>query len=296
MATCKFCQSADVVKHGMKGNLQRYLCKECGHHFVDNGNELPRMRVNQHIVVAAMNLYFEGLSVRKVQRQLRDILGEEVNQGTIWIWVQKFSALAAEYARTLTPTVSGKIHHDETVVKIDGSNRWFWEAIDEETRFLVASYLSNSRSLAETYQQFKRIKEGCNPQPNAIFVDGSNTYDDAFRFAFGNPNKVSQPELVKRVGIRARETNNIVERLHGSLKDRTKPMRGLKSKATAQALLDGWVTHYNFCREHQSIKMTPAQAAGIEVKGWKNLIRLATTEKTKQEKIAGHAMELVVRA
>ncbi|MBI2937188.1 MAG: DDE-type integrase/transposase/recombinase [Thaumarchaeota archaeon] len=41
--------------------------------------------------------------------------------------------------------------HDETVIKVDGNNKWFWEAIDEETRFLVASYLSDSRSLAQTY-------------------------------------------------------------------------------------------------------------------------------------------------
>jgi transposase-like protein len=32
-----------------------------------------------------------------------------------------------------------------------------------------------------------------------------------------------------RVGINARETNNIVERLHGTLKDRTRSMRDLKS-------------------------------------------------------------------
>jgi len=36
-------------------------------------------------------------------------------------------------------------------------------------------------------------------------------------------------------GIRARETNN-VERLHGTLKDRLKPLRGLKSKETAKSM------------------------------------------------------------
>ena len=59
----------------------------------------------------------------------------------------------------------------------------------------------------------------------------------------------------------------------------------MKSTETAKILLDGWVTHYNFGREHQSIKTTPAQAAGIEVKGWKNLITEAQTQETKLETV-----------
>ena len=35
--------------------------------------------------------------------------------------------------------------------------------------------------------------------------------------------------------------------------------------------------------EIRKSKMTPAQAGGIEVKGWKNLVREAQTEKVKEE-------------
>ena len=42
-------------------------------------------------------------------------------------------------------------------------------------------------------------------------------------------------------------------------------MRGLKSLDTAQALLDGWLVHYNFYRDHESLDgKTPAQAAGVK--------------------------------
>ena len=284
MQACKFCQSKKIVKHGAKAGIQRYLCKDCNHHFYDNMVDFPRMRINSHAIITALNLYFNGLSTRKVAEQLLNIFGEQVSQSTVWYWIQKYSQLASEYAKTLTPTVSGKIHHDETMVKVDGSNKWFWEAIDEETRFLVASYLSDGRSIAETYQLFKRIKEGCGSRPHAIFVDGSNSYDMAFELAFeSEPQKVAKVELVKRVGIKARETNNIVERLHGTLKDRLKPMRGMKQMKTAQILLDGYVTHYNFCRSHQAIKQTPAQAAKIQIKGWQQLIEQAQARKTKQQ-------------
>lgn len=33
------------------------------------------------------------------------------------------------------------------------------------------------------------------------------------------------------------------------------------------------------CRKHQNISKTPAEAAGIKIKGWKQLIEAATTKK-----------------
>ncbi|MCL4436806.1 MAG: IS6 family transposase [Thaumarchaeota archaeon] len=294
MQTCKYCQSTNVVKHAKRGNVQRYLCKACNHHFLDNNVNFPRMRVNDHVIVTALNLYYGGLSTYKVAEQLSDIFGENVSHVTVLNWVQKYSVMVAEYVKTLKPETSGKIHHDETVVKIDKDNKWFWEAIDEETRFLVASHLSNSRTLVETTQQFKKIKEGCNPQPSVIFVDGSNTYDQAFEFAFGNPNKVGRPELVKRVGIRARETNNMVERVHGTLKDRLRPARGLKHNDTAKTWLDGYVINYNYCRTHKAIGQTPAQAAGIKVKGWKQLIQNAQASQCEEESKSQQIIEVKV--
>ena len=86
-------------------------------------------------------------------------------------------------------------------------------------------------------------------------------------------------ELVKKVGIKARETNNIVERLHETLKERVRPMRGLQTKETARTLLDGCVINYNYVSEHQSIKMTPAQKARVQItNGWSELIERATKE------------------
>ncbi len=90
-------------------------------------------------------------------------------------------------------------------------------------------------------------------------------------------------ELVKRVGIKARETNNIVERLHETPKESVRQMRGL-TKETARTLLDGCVIKNKYIRDHQSIKMTPAQKAGIQItNGWRELIERATKEEAKTE-------------
>ncbi len=86
-------------------------------------------------------------------------------------------------------------------------------------------------------------------------------------------------KLHQKVGIRAIKTNNVIERLHVTLKDRTKPMRGLGKMDTTKIILDGWNAKYNFVRPHQSLKgKTPAEVAGSNINienGWRDLIDLA---------------------
>ena len=105
----------------------------------------------------------------------------------------------------------------------------------------------------------------------------------AFNKVFYTMRKNTRPELVQRVGIRARETNNIVERLHCTLKDRTRCMRGLKSYDSTKLLLEGWSVHYNCVRPHMSLGgKTPAQAARMDVpNNWKGLIDEATKYETQ---------------
>jgi hypothetical protein len=98
--------------------------------------------------------------------------------------------------------------------------------------------------------------------------------------------KESRPELIRSVGIRNVHNQNAVERLHSTLKDRIKPTRGLKGEETVRTLLEGWVVHYNYVRKHQTIKMTPAQASGIDMKpDWHLLVKEATKYHATQEKL-----------
>ena len=155
--------------------------------------------------------------------------------------------------------------------------------IDEDTRFLVASHLSGTRTLKDTIAIFQKGLTQSKVKPRAVFVDGSFVYKPAFNKVFYTMRKATRPELIQKVGIRTRETNNIVERLHGTLKDRTKPMRGLKDFESTNAILEGFTVHYNFVREHQSLMgKTPAQAARVDApSNWKGLIEEATKHEAK---------------
>ena len=272
---CKYCLSETVKPAGSMRGKKMVKCLGCGKRFIDNNN-LPSMRVNKHAIVTAMSMYFEGLSARKVSRQLESIYGEKVSQVTVWKWVRKYSTLVSEYVKTLSPQLGGKWHHDETVIRCEAQNQWFWEMIDEDTRFLVASHLSETRTLEDTIAVFRQAIMTAKSRPQALFVDGSMQYDAAFNHVFYSRYKVSKVELVKRIGIRSRETNNIVERLHETVKERMRPMRGFKNQDSAREILSGYVVDYNFARPHLALKgKTPAEQAGIEVKGWKSLIENA---------------------
>src|SRR6476620_9804017 len=241
---CKFCKSENTVKNGKRFDLQRYLCKNCNHKFYENKAELPRMRNNTKVIVTSLNLYYGGLSMRKVVEQIENIFDEQLSQSTIHYWIHKYAKLVKAYVETLKPSLSGKYHHDETEIKVDGNGRYLWETIDEDTRYIVATLLSESRTSEAAINVFKQALE--KQRPISFFTDGSFAYDEAYNKVFYTRFKTNKVEWVRRVGIKARETNNIVERLHGTLKDRAKPMRGLKNDESSKELLDDYTINYNF--------------------------------------------------
>ena len=95
-----------------------------------------------------------------------------------------------------------------------------------------------------------------------VKTDGLASYQQGIKTAF--PVKPVKP--VKHIvskGIRATINNNLSERLQGTLRDRDKTLRGLKSKESGQQYLDGLVLNYNYFRPHQALNgKRPAERAG----------------------------------
>lgn len=281
---CKYCGSEKVVKNGKVRGKQTYKCKSCGHRIV-NPKSFPNMKTESRVIATAIDLYFEGLSVRKVQNQLKKIFGVQSSQVSVWNWMMKYSKLVSEFVETFKPQLLGIYKVDETAIKCKGLQKWFWEIIDEQTKFLVAGHLSTSRPVKEATALFEKAMKVAKKKPISIYVDGLPAYIKAYNKVFWTMRKDTRPELVRNVGLRAVNSNNSVERLHGTLKDRIKPMRGLKGMETVRTLLDGWIVHYNYVRLHQTLKgKTPAQASGIDIENsWHTLVTEAVRDETKAE-------------
>jgi putative transposase len=273
---CKYCGSEKVVKDGRVRGKQQYVCHSCGHKFIE-GSDFPKMRIESRIISTAIDLYFEGLSVRKVQNQLQKIFGIQIGKSAIWKWLVKYSTLCSIFVETLTPKLLGIYHVDETAIKCKGVQKWFWEIIDEQTKFLVASHLSGSRTAEDAIALFEKSLRIAKRKPISIYCDGLPAYVDGYNKVFRTLRKDTRPELIRRVGIKAIHNQNAIERLHGTLKDRLKPARGLKGEEKVRALLEGWTVHYNFVRKHQSLNgKTPAEASGIGMSNdWNVLVKEA---------------------
>jgi transposase-like protein len=291
---CKYCDSENVVKNGKIKGEQVFKCKACGHRFTE-GSEFPKMRVQARIISSSIDLYFEGLSVRKIQTQIDKLFGVHVSQMAVWKWIMKYSRLVSQYVETLSPQLLGIYHVDETAIKCKGVQKWFWEIIDSQSKFLVGSHLSSSRTTEDAIALFEKSIRVAKRKPTSIYCDGLPAYVDGYNKVFYTMRKETRPELIRRVGIRNIHNQNAVERLHSTLKDRIKPTRGLKDEKTVRTLLEGWVVHYNYMRKHQTLKMTPAQASGLNVKNdWYDLVKSATKdEATKEEKQVGRIVEVI---
>ena len=286
LVECKFCGGRSTIKYGRARGKQCYRCKECGHKFVANDN-FVRMNTASRVIAAALDLYFEGLSVWKVRKQVAKVFGVGISHMTVWRWVMKYSALVAELSKILEPRLSGIWHVDETMVNVGGSLKWFWDVIDERTRFIVATHLSGDRSVDQVKVLFRRSLEAAKARPLKVMTDGLRSYEEGFRKVFYSRRKENRVEYVRSPGIRGRSHNNLIERFHGTIKDRTKPMRGFKADYSCKAILDGFVAHYNFVRGHLGLDCrTPAEAAGLDLPvdgGWGDLVKLATWNQTAKE-------------
>ena len=119
-------------------------------------------------------------------------------------WIMKYSSLVSKYVETLMPHLMGIYHVDETAIKCKGVQKWFWEIIDEQTKFLVAGHLSGSRTAEDCIAFFEKSIRVAKTKPTSIYCDGFPSYVDGYNRVFRTMKAEGRPELVRRVGIRAK--------------------------------------------------------------------------------------------
>lgn len=92
------------------------------------------------------------------------------------------------------------------------------------------------------------------------------------------------PQHIPKAGIRKpNANNNRIERMNGTLRERIKVQRGWKSMKTP--LAEGARIQYNFVKPRLALEgQTPAQAAGLSPKGWKELLTEAISNSKTIEK------------
>lgn len=79
------------------------------------GIRLQKMKNKPKIVTLALDLYFKGVSYRKIVEHLKQFYGIKVNHVAIIKWVRKYTELMKKYVDGLMPQTGGIWHTDEMV-------------------------------------------------------------------------------------------------------------------------------------------------------------------------------------
>jgi transposase-like protein len=283
---CPKCGSIRVVKCGRNRGKQAFRCNDCLHRFRER-SLLRGSRYSPEMVSLTLDLYFSGTSLRKIARIVNNHFDLNLGNATVYRWIQKFVPQISEYVNSLSPQLSGTWQADEVFLKMKGGEKvkkmdgmaYLWNVMDRKTRFLLASKLSKHRDDDGAVKALLEAKKNArDSQPDAIITDALRSYNEGISYAWFNDKR---PKHIAKAGLRKPDaTNNRIERLNGTVRERVKVQRGWKTMKTP--LAEGQRIHYDFVKPHEALEgQTPAQAAGIGLEGenkWMELLKKALTD------------------
>jgi transposase-like protein len=186
---CDQCGSIKVMRYGNYNNKQVYKCKDYQHKFKEQ-SLLKKIKFDPEIITFALDLYFSGQSLRKVARNLNDHFSLDMSFSTIYSWIQRYIPKISEYVNSLIPQLSNQWHADELFVKMKGGETrkgntgiaYLWNVMDRESRFLIASKLSEKRDINGAVQAFNEaIKNSHNNKPDVVYTDALRAYREGVK-------------------------------------------------------------------------------------------------------------------
>ncbi len=211
----------------------RFRCRMCGATRTDrSGTPFAGYRWPREVIVTAVRWYGRfRLSLRDVCDLLAE-RGVDVSPRTVLSWVHTFGPLLAAELRRKARPLGSRWYVDETYVRVSGAWAYLYRAVDE-TGQVVDVLLREHRDLASARAFLQQARRRRAARPATVVTDKHAAYGRAVRRHVPLATHV-------RTGLhRARgETTKPVERSHAPVKDRLRAMRGLRSVATGQRVLE----------------------------------------------------------
>jgi len=257
---CPECNSNRIIRKGLSPHkefaAQRYMCKECKHKFDDKGDSRG-LKGNPLSVIAVTDLFFKGLSLRSIEHHMNNIYSLHVSYPTIHRWIRRIIKNMKALEKEHSLHVGKTWHIDETQIKIDGKLAYLWNALDAETKILLASEVTYGRSSEDAEMVIREALRKAETGPSEIVTDGLKSYNVALTKEYGCRIKhISKPKFTDF------KNNNLVERVNGTLQTRIKGFRRLDNLTSSTQLLDGLRLYYNSKRPHSALGgKTPIEAS-----------------------------------
>jgi putative transposase len=261
---CKFCGSQNTRKYGFSKGIQSYFCNDCRTKFTGT-DALSHGKVSPSFIADALEEYYGGMSFHEIENKIDKQTNAGISHTAVMKWVNKYTNEAIRQTKDLHPKVGDTWIADETYIKTDIKTTdpkgvVFWDIIDADTRFLLASRITTTRGTQDAKQLMELAAKRANKTPKIVMTDKLAAYIDGIELAFGSDAKHRQGSP-----FHTEHSTALIERFHNTLKDRTKVMRDLRDKGTLKRFTDGWLVYYNFFRPNMALdNKSPAEVAGLK--------------------------------
>lgn len=244
-----------------------------------------------------LTYFIEGVSTRKIREHFQAFYPRNSSHKSIYKWVVKYAKIISKFTDKLKLNVGIEAQTDELEFHRRKSHKkgskgieknFFIDSIDPETKFMLASEYMKTRSARDIKAVMLRIKERTQKQDGKqqikiMTTDDWDAYEKTIKKVFGYNLKEGRYNVFhNRVVVSEKDEvfNYPIERLHNSVRHRTKTFRGFHgSISSANAIMKGFEIYYNFITKHQAINCCPYElATNLKLKSnnkWLELIWLS---------------------
>jgi putative transposase len=238
-----------------------------------------KMKTPAKQIASALGMYYGGMSLDGVQQQFRQDHDLDMSESNFWNWVKRFTKEAIKQARDFKPNVGDHWVADETYMKLGRRNVYFWDVIDADTRYLLATHVSFTRSGRDAKALMDLAQKRAGKSPKVVVTDKLAAYIMAVEDAFGADSKH------RRGGpFDVTASTSLIERFHRTLEQRTKVFQKFKDIDDIRLLTDGWLINYNFFKQNEGCgNIPPAQAMSkiVPFKDWNDIVRPESIPETE---------------
>ena len=234
---CPKCGSFHLVKNGKVRNHQRFICKDCQHHFTEYCNTIFNLSKKDILLWKSyIKMMFEGYTIKQIANELKICIQ------TSFRWRHKILSVLEN--KFMNDILKGIVEVDETLIllshkgkKIDGIKgrkrggvSKFRGQSHEQVGILVAID-RNKNVISEIYgcgkissKNVKDVLSGRVEDKSVLVTDGCRAYND-----YANENKFELIKLVNEHKKGIYHINN-VNNYHSLLKDFLRRFKGVSTK------------------------------------------------------------------
>lgn len=301
--TCRKCNHSNIKKFGRRNNIQRYRCNSCSAVFTDQQPRMGSHYTRQDEVEKALFMMLEGMSLRAISRITgihRDTilsLMATASQNAQRVFDARVRNVRPKFVQLDELWCFVGCHGKRVTIDspADWGDAWTWLALDSESKMILSCHIG-PRNTVSAYKFVRDLSERT-LGTYQITSDALRGYVGAIEEWYGSDVHYAQLQKIygrleagpewygggtviaavprvrtgspdfSRISTSHIERANLTVRMQ--LRRYTRKTNAFSKKLSMlKAAVALFVVWYDFCRVHQTLRVTPAMEAGITDHVW----------------------------